>query len=82
MDEVFGEKNFVAEIVVQKTGGQTSQYLSSVSDFIVWFAKDANLAKYRQPYFEKELGVGHGSGARYDHLQWVRRPLTWECRPG
>ena len=66
MDEVFGEDNCVSEIVFQKTGGQTSEHLSSIQDYVLWYSKDADQLKYRQPLQKKELGVGHGSGARYD----------------
>jgi adenine-specific DNA-methyltransferase len=66
MDEVFGDSNKVSEIIFQKTGGQTSQFLSSVQDFVLWYAKDIERLKYRQPFQKKELGIGHGSGARYD----------------
>jgi DNA modification methylase len=68
MDEVFGARNFVSEITVQKTGGQTSDYLSSIQDYILWYARSGSQLKYRQPYRKKELGVGHGSGARYDQV--------------
>lgn len=66
MDEVFGPENFISEITVQKTGGQSSDFLPSIQDYLLWYARDAGSMKYRQPYFTKELGVGHGSGARYD----------------
>jgi adenine-specific DNA-methyltransferase len=68
MDEVFGSQNYISEIIFQKTGGQTSQYLSTIQDFVIWYAKDAVQAKYRQPFQSKDLGVGHGSGARYDQI--------------
>jgi adenine-specific DNA-methyltransferase len=68
MDEVFGERNCISEIIFQKTGGQTSEYLSSIQDYVLWYAKDADQLKYRQPLQKKELGVGHGSGARYDQV--------------
>jgi adenine-specific DNA-methyltransferase len=68
MDEVFGPTNVLAEIVFQKTGGQSSEYLSAIQDYVLWYARDKNQAKYRQPFQSKELGVGHGSGARYDQL--------------
>ena len=35
MDEVFGSENFVAFITFKKTGGQTSNLLSPVSDYLV-----------------------------------------------
>ncbi|TIV99246.1 MAG: site-specific DNA-methyltransferase, partial [Mesorhizobium sp.] len=68
MDEVFGEENFVSEITFQKTGGQTSDLLSAVQDYVLWYSRDIAKAKFRRPYHVKELGVGHGSGARYDQL--------------
>jgi adenine-specific DNA-methyltransferase len=68
MDEVFGDSNCISEIVFQKTGGQTSEHLSSIQDYVLWYSKDATRLKYRQPLQKKELGVGHGSGARYDQV--------------
>lgn len=68
MDEVFGDENFVSEIIFQKTGGQTSQRLSSVQDHVLFYARNIPALKYRQPFQKKELGVGHGSGARYDQV--------------
>lgn len=55
MDEVFGSKNFVSLITVRKThtAGSPSggtDVLASVSDYLVWYAKDADVAKYRQLY--------------------------------
>lgn len=40
MDEVFGEDNFVAQIVFSKTSGSTSEILSSISDIILWYGKN------------------------------------------
>jgi len=68
MDEIFGPANLVSVITFQKTGGQSSELLSSVSDYLIWFAKNIGGIKYRQPYRKKEIGVGHGSGARYDQV--------------
>jgi adenine-specific DNA-methyltransferase len=79
LDEVFGEKNFVSLICLQKTGGQESTFIPNVSDYIVWYAKNADVAKYRQIYFKKQLGIGEGSGLRYDRAQvevGLRRPLN------
>ena len=60
MEEVFGEKNFVSLITLEKTQGSTSDYLPSVLDFIVWFAKDASSTKFRNLLFTKQIG---GAGA-------------------
>src|SRR4051812_45697451 len=35
LDEIFGDSNRISEIIFQKTGGQTSQFLSSVQDFVL-----------------------------------------------
>jgi adenine-specific DNA-methyltransferase len=56
----------VAEITFQKTGGQPSEYLSSIQDYTLWYAKNIDALKFRRLHNQKQLGVGHGSGARYD----------------
>ncbi|MFO0107557.1 MAG: site-specific DNA-methyltransferase [Burkholderiales bacterium] len=66
MDEVFGSENFVSLITFKKTGGQTSNLLSPVSDYLVWYAKDISSIKYRQLYKEVKFGEGHSTGERYD----------------
>lgn len=81
MDEVFGAENFCSIITVKKTGGQTSELLPRVADYLVWYAKAVKAVKYRQLYFVKEVGVGDGSGARYDQIEsgnGRRRAMTRE----
>ncbi len=56
MDEVFGEQNHVCLIAAQKTSAQTTSLLTSVTDYIVWFAKNKSATKYKQLLQEKELG--------------------------
>lgn len=73
LDEVFGDRNCVSEITFQKTGGQTSDYLPSVQDYVLWYAKNTDLVKFRRIFYQKELGVGHGSGARYDQVDDLGR---------
>jgi Adenine specific DNA methylase Mod len=48
MDEVFGEENFVSLIAYAKTTGFSSVYLSSVTDYIIWYSKtgDAEVQVY------------------------------------
>lgn len=52
MDEVFGSENFIALIAVTKTaGGLTSvKRIPSRIDYLIAYAKDAELVKYRQLY--------------------------------
>ncbi len=69
MDEVFGEENIITLIPFSKTGGQSSDLLSSVCDYILWYAKNLGSVKYRQLYFQKERG-GTGSG----EYSWIELP--------
>jgi adenine-specific DNA-methyltransferase len=66
LDEVFGPENFVSFISYRTTSGAGSfaggtRVLSSVNDYLIWFAKDLNLVKYNQLYRAKEFG-GQGGG--------------------
>lgn len=83
MDEVFGDENFVSEIIFQKTPGLTAQFLPSVTDFILWYAKDAQRLKYRTLNQVKSFG---GEGAsKYDRaiaLDLKERPLAADERSG
>lgn len=58
MDEIFGADNFCSLITFIKTSGQssptaTTNVLASVSDYLVWFAKDISKVKYRRPFLPK-----------------------------
>ena len=68
LDEVFGAHNFVSLITFKKTGGQTSNLLSPVCDYLLWFAKDRNSTKYRQQFKKVRAGEGHSTGERYDQV--------------
>ena len=48
MDEVFGEDNCVGEIVFKKTGGQRTNLMAGVCDYVLWFAKRIEAVKFRK----------------------------------
>lgn len=60
LDEVFGRENFVSNISFVKTTSQTSDLLSNVADYLIWYAKDSAAIKYRQPLRSKLIG-GEGT---------------------
>ncbi|WP_428031462.1 site-specific DNA-methyltransferase [Ancylobacter sp.] len=62
MDEIFGAEHFVSNIAFAKTSGQTSELVSNVADYIVWYAKAKANIKFRMLYSEKVVG-GAGGGA-------------------
>jgi adenine-specific DNA-methyltransferase len=84
MDEVFGSENAVRHIIFKKTSGAGSpsggtDVLSSVADYILWYAKSLPSIKYRQLYREK--GIGADGGGQYtwiDTPNGERRPATVE----
>ena len=69
MDEVLGIENFVRLITFVKTTGQTDNLLASVSDYILWFARNRTKVKFRQPLKLKSL-MGDG-GTAYNKARSV-----------
>jgi adenine-specific DNA-methyltransferase len=56
LDEVFGRENFVSLITFTKTTGFSGRTLSSVADYILWYARNSEVVKYRQLCRAKEPG--------------------------
>ena len=69
MDEILGGENFISEIAFKKTAGASGDLLSSVYDYIIWYAKAKVAVKYRPLYKDKVPGK-KGAG-QYD---WVLTP--------
>ncbi|MBW6454873.1 MAG: site-specific DNA-methyltransferase [Trueperaceae bacterium] len=55
MDEVFGNGNVVADIVVEKTSGASMRYVDRVADYVLWYARDIEKVKYRHGLASKQL---------------------------
>ena len=47
MDEVFGERNCAGQVIFSKTTGQSGGAIPSVSDYLLWYAKDLDNLKRR-----------------------------------
>lgn len=69
LDNVFHPTNFVSLVSFRKTSSASGDRLASVSDYLLWYAKDKTKMKYRQLYLSKELG---GSGGT--QYSWVEFP--------
>ena len=75
LDEVFGDDNFISDIAFTTTIQQTSTYLPSVFDHILWFAKNNGSLKYRKLFSIKmagETGATRYDFARTEDLQEFR----------
>ncbi|NQT60096.1 MAG: site-specific DNA-methyltransferase [Bacteroidetes bacterium] len=53
MDEVFGDSNFVSQIVYRTTTGKASAVLDSTHDFVLWFVKSMPDLKIRRNLFQR-----------------------------
>lgn len=68
MDEVFGRDNFVSQISFQTTSGFASSTLSTLGDFLLWYAKDKKLVKFNRLYQPQPIQPGQGNA------RWVLLP--------
>ena len=84
MDEVFGETNFCSLITFQKTSGQsspnaTTKVVTSVTDYVIWFAKDFTRVKFRELFQFKGAGDSDSGNYRYvEENDGTRRTMTKE----
>jgi adenine-specific DNA-methyltransferase len=75
LDEVFGSRNHIASIVVQKKGSQKGDFLPPINDHLFWYARDRDRAAY-YPVLEPKPDDG-------DEYDWVEFPNGAEQpRPG
>ncbi|MBI4503593.1 MAG: site-specific DNA-methyltransferase, partial [Gemmatimonadetes bacterium] len=67
LDEVFGYRNFAAQILFRKSGGLTATTLNRVGDYLLWYFKDAPAGKgaYRQLFRRKIAGDEGATQYRY-----------------
>lgn len=83
MEEVFGSSNFCALITFLKTTSATNVALPGTADYLVWFAKNRDLLKFRSPFAKKT--TESGGGIYYDRIELpdgTRRQITPVERSG
>src|SRR5439155_18869393 len=69
----------VAQVTIEKTSSQTQDYLSPVTDYLLWFAKDKSALKFRTPLEPKQRGQsGLLEYSRVELPDTTRRPMTLE----
>ncbi|MGB7566492.1 MAG: site-specific DNA-methyltransferase [Chitinivibrionales bacterium] len=56
LDEVFGAENFITLISVVKRSPQPDDFLSPVTDYLLWYGKDKEHTKFKALYKEKANG--------------------------
>jgi adenine-specific DNA-methyltransferase len=74
LEEVFGTQNFIVQLILKKTGTLVGDFVESINDYILWFAKDKSRTKYRIALSKKE--VGDVVGYQYIDLGWISKSVT------
>ena len=77
MEEVFGEDNFVSQIVYRTTTGKASSALDSTRDFIIWFCRNKIHFKFRRQFFKRS--IESDKNYRFDFLEdgrFISAPLN------
>lgn len=77
LDEVFGSENFRSIITVKKTAGLGTEAIASVTDFVLWYAKNIEYNKARTLYVSKEL-EGDTAYSSVQLADGTRRRMTSE----
>jgi adenine-specific DNA-methyltransferase len=55
MDEVFGDKNYIAQIIFRKTSGKASDTVDVTVDFLLLYAKSKEALKIRPTFESREI---------------------------
>ena len=79
LDEVFGDTNFVSTIAWTRGDMTSSTSLSSVFDYLLWYAKDRDRIKYRPLYIEYDERSAAPLLASYTRVElpdFTRRRMT------
>ena len=87
LDEVFGAENFVSLITFKTTSGAGSfaggtNVLPAVGNYILWYAKDISLIKYRTLYKRKSFSDEGTAYVNIEEPGGKRRRMTKEEQDG
>ena len=61
MDEIFGCQNMCGLVAFKKTSSSSGNLLASVSDYLLWYARDHEHVKYHSLFLKKEAGEVGGT---------------------
>ena len=76
MDEVFGKENNIAQIFFKTTSNLGGSFIGGSGDFLLWYARQKSISKYRQIF--QESGLEQDAGNRFTRVQtedYTRRPM-------
>ena len=76
MDEVFGDENFITQVFFKTTSNLGGSFAGGSGDYLLWYAKDKSITKYRQLF--QPSGIEQDVGNRFTRVQtddYERRPM-------
>lgn len=65
LDEVFGHENFIATITYRTSIGLGSKFIDPVTNYVLWFAKNRDMAESKFHRLYRELTLGNVGATRY-----------------
>jgi adenine-specific DNA-methyltransferase len=68
LDDVFGQDNFISQIVFQTTHGFETNTIASLGDFVLWYARDIDRVRLNKLFEPQPLVLGEGNA------RWVQLP--------
>jgi len=81
MDEVFGVHNACSQLTVVKTASQSSELIAGTADYLLWYAKNREATKFRNPLTAKSLQNDKAGVYRWVmDVDGTSRPLSEEER--
>lgn len=87
LDDVFGPSNCLGVITFVKTTSSTGDYLGTICDYLLWYARDHTKAKFNRLHADKQWGAdgtsqyiwaqdSSGEFRRLSELDGISDPLT------
>jgi adenine-specific DNA-methyltransferase len=77
LDEVFGPENGLGLIAMKKTGGATGEFLPGTTDYVLWYARKRDCAKFHQIHRVRKLGGAGGEAyTGVEESSGFRRRIT------
>jgi adenine-specific DNA-methyltransferase len=83
MDEVFGSENFISLVSVVKRSPQPDDFLSSVTDYLLWYGKNKEHTKFKSLFKEKATGENEDESTTSDLTSshyYESPPFTFQGR--
>ncbi|MFP4495005.1 MAG: site-specific DNA-methyltransferase, partial [Halochromatium sp.] len=82
MDEIFSVENFVGIVSFRKTTGQAGNFLPDTNDYIVWYARKKDAAKFNVVYQEREgFGWVNYDFIRHDDIAFRKMTKAEKSNP-